>query len=143
MSAKLFDCWIVRAPEPPWFSVGQLLPPPENVLALLLVMVIVAVEAETVRPATAVFAFQLVPVTVQTPLPSVSVLVPEVKAKEPSDTFLPLASNVPAVSVSARVEARVRLSASWKVPPAPAINKGELKVTPFVVIVYGPVVPAI
>ena len=51
-------------------------------------------------------------------------------------------ANVPAVSVNALVEPRVKLSCNWKVPPVPLIVTGKSSVLPFVVIVLVPLVAA-
>lgn len=84
--------------------------PPEKVFALALVILIVPVDALTVKLFTFVLAFQLVPSTVHTPLPSVRVFVPEPSAKVPIVTLRLLAFSVPFVRVSARVAPMVNAS---------------------------------
>lgn len=131
----------VSTPAPPWFNVGHVKPPPENVLATALFMLIVAVDALTVKPVALVVQFHALlpdPRVVHVPLPSVSVLVPAPRRKVPSDTLKLLASSVPFVSVTMRVAPMDSASCSRQVPPTPLNVTGQSNVLPLDVIVLTP-----
>lgn len=104
---------MVSAPEPPWFSVGHVLPPPANVLALALVILIAPVPVTVKFVDVAQFHAVPEPETAHVPEPTFNVraVVPE-ESNEPQVTFLPLAFSVPLGIVKARAAAIVRLSDS-------------------------------
>lgn len=138
--ANVLFCWIVSAPDPPWFNEGHTRPPPANVLALELTILMVPVEELTVNPLLLVLAFQLVPVTVHVPLPSTNVFVPEPNANAPRLTLLLSALNVPLDSVTVLAEPTVKLSDSVQVPPTPLKTIGMSSVVPLLAIVLLPLV---
>ena len=120
----------------------KVLPPPENVLAVLVVLVIlmVLVLPFKVSPvAVAIFHIVPVPERVHVPLPMVIVLVLLFdELNRPIVKFLLLAVRVPLVKVTVLVEPTIAASPKLNVPPTPLKVTGKSIVWPLLVIVCVP-----